>query len=181
MVFALTETLLPHRISERKVIRELHPLDNKIVVWGMSCVGKTTFAGELDHHYYCFDALFHWRLIESLGLPVEENLRQLSKNCTEERYVLDGWTLADIKGECLPEGARVYVVYASYEQIISQYRIPVHDPEEYRQMYWRWYDINYETLGARYFRSEGSQSFVETGVEDFYTLVRTKSKNCNDI
>lgn len=155
------------------MIRELQPLDNKIVVWGMSCVGKTTFAGELDHHYYCFDALFHWRLIESLGLPVEENLLEVSKSCIAERYVLDGWTLADKEGDYLPKGASVYVVYAPYEQIISQYRIPIDDPEEFRGMYQQWYGVNYKTLGARYFRSEGLQSFVETGADEFYALVRT--------
>ena len=32
--------------------------DDKIVLFGMSCVGKTTFAKELvNHSYYCFDDL----------------------------------------------------------------------------------------------------------------------------
>jgi len=138
----------------------------------MSCSGKTTFAKQLEHHYYCFDTMFHWWLIESLCLPVDENLLEVSKSCIEDKYVLDGWTLADKEGDCLPEGARVYVIYAAYEHIVSQYRIPVTDPEEFRPMYCRWYDVNYETLGARYFRNEGS-CFVESDVEDFYSLVKT--------
>jgi len=153
------------------MIKESQPLDNKIVVWGMSCSGKTTFAKQLDHQYYCFDSMFHWWMIESLGLPVDVNLQDVSKNCVADKYVLDGWTLADEIGEYLPFGARVYVVYAPYEQIVSQYRIPVGDPEEFRSMYSKWYGINYKSLGARYFRNEGS--FVETSEEEFYSLVRT--------
>jgi len=152
------------------MIKELEPFDNKIVVWGQSCVGKTTFAKTLrSHHHYCFDSMFHWRMIESLGLPVDVNLQEVSKNCIADKFILDGWTLVDETGEYLPIGARVYVVYAPYEQIISQYRIPVGDPEEFRSMFHRWYGVNYKTLGARYFRNEGS--FVETGEDEFYDCV----------
>ena len=153
------------------MIRELQPLDDRIVLFGQSCVGKTTFAEALSsHRHYCFDSMFHWWTIESLGLPVDVNLQEVSKNCTAEKFVLDGWTLADESGDYLPLGAKVYVIYAPYEQIISQYRIPVGDPEEFRLMFNKWYGVNYKTLGARYFRNEGL--FVETGEEEFYSLLK---------
>lgn len=153
------------------MIKELKPLDNKIVLFGQSCVGKTTFAKELDHEYYCFDAMFHWQLIESLNLSVDLNLQEISKKCIADRYVLDGWTLADSKGEYLPDGVCVYVIYASYDKIISQYRIPVNDSEEFRTMFHRWYDLDYKTLVARYFRNEGSY-FIESNIEEFYSLIK---------
>lgn len=143
-------------------------MDDKIVVYGQSCVGKTTFATAIGTHaYYCFDYLFRWHDIETLGLSIEANLRHIRTTCTDPKYVLDGWHLADKEGQLLPPGAAVYVVYAPYKQIISQYRVPVLSEDEHRPMYGRWYcEIDYASLpGIRYFSNEGD--FVERTAEEF--------------
>jgi hypothetical protein len=147
----------------------LKTIDARIVTFGMSCVGKTTFAKELlAHSYCCFDALFQWHLIETLGMSVEANLGYVRDKCDElDCFVMDGWTLADQKGQFLPQDTRVYVIYAPYEQILSQYRIPVLDHEEFRPMFKKWYlDIDYDLFPAtRYFLNAGE--FVETTKDDF--------------
>lgn len=148
------------------------PPDDKIVVMGMSCSGKTKFALELrDHHYSCFDALFPWHLIETLGLSIEENLRFISKHFfVEEKSVLDGWHLSDKNCEILPDDVRKYVVYAPYEQIIDQYRVHVQDKDQHHPMFRKWYhEIDYPSLKARYFLNEGQ--FVETLESDFLTFL----------
>jgi len=146
-------------------------LDDKIVVFGMSCSGKTTFAQQLDSHdYYCFDALFKWHLIETLGLSIAANYKHIREVCKSEKYVLDGWHLSDKKGLELPEEASVYVVYSEYAKIIDQYRIPVCDPDEHLSMYIQWYqDIDYQALNAKYIRNEGE--FRETSYDEFLELI----------
>src|SRR4051812_21762650 len=111
----------------------LKPSDGRIVVFGQSCVGKTTFAKQLNGHvYHCFDELFHWHLIETFGLSIESNLVHIRNVCqASDKFVLDGWHLSDKDGLFLPAGAVVYVVYAPYDQIISQYRVPVYEHEEH--------------------------------------------------
>ena len=49
----------------------LQPLNKRIVCYGMSCVGKTTFAKQMHSKYHCFDALFQWHLIEAFGLSIK--------------------------------------------------------------------------------------------------------------
>lgn len=144
------------------------PMDDKIVVFGQSCVGKTTFATSVNTHtYYCFDHLFRWHDIETLGLSIEANLKYIQSVCADPRFVLDGWHLSDKEGFWLPAGAAVYVVYAPYKQIISQYRVPVLSEDEHTPMFRRWYcEIDYGTLpGIRYFSNEGD--FVERTPEEF--------------
>lgn len=133
------------------------PLDDKIVVFGQSCSGKTTFAKSLtDHRYFCFDALFQWHLVETLGLSIEANLRYVKETCKADKFVLDGWNLSDKVGKFLPEGSSVYVIWAPYDKIISQYRIDVHDSEEYRRMYNSWYcGVDYDRFCTRYFENDG--------------------------
>jgi len=148
------------------------PPDDKVVVFGMSCSGKTKFALEFDdHHYSCFDALFPWHLIETLGLSIDENLRFISDHFfVEEKCVLDGWHLSDKDGDILPDCARVYVVYAPYEQIIDQYRVPVQDRDQHRPMFRKWYhEINYPSFKSRYFLNEGH--FKETTEDEFLTFL----------
>lgn len=134
-------------------------------MFGMSCSGKTTFAKQLPLPYICFDFLFQWHLIELLGLPVTENLKYIKKTCdTKEKFVLDGWTLADKSGEFFPEEAWVYVVYADYDTIVNQYRIKVDNRDEFKEMYCKWYEIE-EFARVRYFKNSGK--FVETTKKEF--------------
>jgi hypothetical protein len=152
-------------------------LDDKIVIFGQSCSGKTTFAKQLtDHYYYCFDALFPWHLIETFGLSITTSLHYIKAFCeATPKYVLDGWHLADKEGKLLPEGCAVYVVYCSYEQVLKQYRVEVTDPNEYWGMYQKWYGIDYEKLpGVRYFLNSGE--FLETTREEFLTLLSEHSQ-----
>lgn len=151
----------------------LAPLDDRVVLFGQSCAGKTTFASLLsDRTYYCFDAMFHWHLIETLGLSIEANLQYVKDHCTADRYVLDGWHLADKRGRFLPPGAMIYVVFAPYETIIAQYRIPVTRPDEHRAMHRRWYqEVQYSDFGARYFLNDGD--FSEITQDQFYAFLRT--------
>jgi len=142
-------------------------LDEKIVLFGQSCVGKTTFANLLSSHtYYCFDGLFHWHLIETLGLSIEANFCAVREECTADKYVLDGWHLADRVGKHLPRAARVYLIFAPYDQILKQYRIPVTRKDEYLSMFARWYtQVDYGSLNARYFLNSGD--FVEVSESDY--------------
>lgn len=144
----------------------LTPLDDKIVIWGMSCSGKTTLAELIadvyGHTYYCFDALFPWHTIETLNLSMTEALRYVAKECKAERFVLDGWHLADREGQLLPPGSRIYVVYATYARIIEQYRVPV--DTSHLSMFKKWYSLDYPSLRARYVENVGR--FIEVGWED---------------
>lgn len=149
-------------------------IDDKIVIFGQSCSGKTTFAKLLaQHHYYCFDNLFEWHQFECLGLSAEMNFRHICEICQSPKYVLDGWHLADKEGKYLPKNSRVYVVYCSYEQIVDQYRIEVKQRDEYLMMYKRWYsDVDYEKLHARYVKND-KQQFIETDRQEFEDEIRS--------
>lgn len=149
-------------------------LCDRLVVFGMSCSGKTTMARSLTgREAYCFDSLFPWHDIESLGLPTGEAMRHVRGSCVAPRFVLDGWHLSDPAGDYLPAGSAVVVVYADYDFVVSQYRVPVADPGQHLPMYKKWYlDIDYKSLpGVRYFRNEGS--FVETCRGEFVTCVNS--------
>jgi len=143
-------------------------MHDKIVLFGMSCAGKTTFSKKLiNHKYYCFDALFPWHVIETMGLSISENLKNIQSICTNDKFILDGWHLSDKQGLYLPKDAVVYVIWAPYEKIISQYRVPVGDPEEHRNMYKKWYcEINYDQLpSVKYFQNSGD--FIEITKDQF--------------
>jgi hypothetical protein len=151
-------------------------LPNKIVILGMSCVGKTTFAKSLGRQYYCFDMMFQWHQIETFGLSLSENLKFVQTTCVGDRFVLDGWNLADAYGEFFPVGATPCVVFSSYDRILGQYRIPVMSRSEYAPMYLNWYGLDFERFRnvcyiencgefvertADYFRSFRDRQFAE--------------------
>lgn len=142
---------------------------DKVVLWGMSCVGKTTFGQQMnDHRYLCFDALFDWYSIETLGLSTSTSLAGIADIMSkEEKIVLDGWHLGDIEGAYLPGDSTVYVLYADYERVINQYRIDVRHPEEHRHMFKRWYyEVPYERFPrVRYWENLGE--FTEREAEEF--------------
>ena len=145
---------------------------DKIVVFGMSCVGKTTFAKQLkDHVYYCFDALFQWHLIETLGLSSSENLQHIKKSCVADKFILDGWHLSDASGKFFPDDVCVYVLYSEYDRIIDQYRVSVTDKNEHKNMFKKWYhEIEYSAFPqVRYFYSD--EVFEETSREKFATFL----------
>lgn len=155
-------------------------LDDRIVLFGMSCSGKTTFAKKLSNHkYYCFDYLFKWHLVESFGLSISKNLSHIKKTCKDKKFVLDGWHLSDKDGLYLPDNVSVYVIWAPYEKIISQYRVQVYDPEEHRHMYNKWYcEIKYDKLpSVKYFKNFGNFEQIDKNQFDFLKTKSTKSKD----
>jgi hypothetical protein len=146
---------------------------DRIIVMGMSCVGKTTFAKLLPNRYICFDALFPWHQIEGFNLSISEALAHVNWFCTND-FTLDGWHLSDPTGLYFPWDCMVYVVYAPYEKIIGQYRVEVTDPNQHRPMFDKWYrGVDYPRLRCpvRYFENTGD--FEERSVTDFYTFLRT--------
>jgi len=137
----------------------------RIVIWGMSCVGKTTFAQQIDRPYLCFDALFPWHEIETFGLSVSAAMTYVGMvMASHEQFVLDGWHLSDQEGGEFPSNTTSYVLYAPYERIVGQYRAPVDDPEQHRVMFEKWYSIKHPSP-TRYFVNDGS--FVETSEDEF--------------
>ena len=75
-------------------------------------------------------------------------------------------TWADTRGRRLPEGAVIYVLFAEYSRIVSQYRVPIISVEDYRAMYRRWYEIDYASFPAtRYFLNE--DDFTEVPQTEF--------------
>jgi len=135
-------------------------------MFGMSCVGKTTFAQLMtNHEYFCFDAMFNWHLVETLGLSIETGLRHVSELCDAvPNFVLDGWHLADKTGSLLPVGTTAYVVYDDYDSIIRRYRVPVPNKAQHVPMFEKWYDLGL-SVPIRYFRNHGDIS--ETCSEEF--------------
>ena len=141
---------------------------------GMSCVGKTTFAKTLSHQYCCFDALFPWGDIETLGLSTTDALDYVSSYAEEvgEPFVIDGWHLSDPEGNQMPQNTTVCVVYAPYDQIISQYRVPVERHEQHRMMFKEWYyKIEYPAFQSRLFFQNTGHSFIETSVDDYVNFL----------
>lgn len=158
------------------MIEASKPHADGIVIYGMSCSGKTTLANSLlSHQYFCFDAMFHWHDIETLGLSITENLRTINENIevASGRWVLDGWHLADAKCQLVPTDATIYVVFARYPDIINQYRVVVSDPQEHLGMYRKWYSPgNFSGLSeVRYFYNNGSD-FLETDETEFQDVVK---------
>lgn len=138
---------------------------------GMSCSGKTTFAKRLTtHQYYCFDACFDWHSIETLGLSMSAALMHVRDQCTSDTYILDGWHISDALGRYMPEGASVYVVYADYDYIINQYRVPVMRHDVHRSMFKKWYyDVDYTKFNSRYFENTGD--FIERTPQEFRSFL----------
>ena len=142
---------------------------DRIVIYGMSCVGKTTFAQTItSHNYICFDALFPWHMMETFGLSFSHAMEFVKKKCDFEKFVLDGWHLGDKQGCYLPENTTVYVLIIPYEKIIEQYRVPVDDPEQHRCMFRQWYSIKYPSP-TRYFTV--GDGYLEISENDFFTLI----------
>ena len=144
----------------------------RVVMFGMSCVGKTTFAKLMkDHTYFCFDAMFNWHLIETLGLSIETNLKHVAELCNSvPNFVLDGWHLADKTGSLFPPGTTAYVVYDDYESIIRRYRVPVPDKMQHMPMFNKWYDLSL-SVPVRYFKN--NKGIVETTL-----LERSQQTEC---
>lgn len=147
--------------------------DDRIVIWGMSCVGKTTMAKEIGRdgrHIHCFDALYPWSDIECLGLSAECALDYIGKHCRESRFVLDGWNLSDREGRFLPPACTLYILYAELETILRQYRVQVHETNNHREMFRKWYLDDHPPCPARYFFNTG-QVIRESSRDDFTSFL----------
>ena len=147
--------------------------DDKIVVLGMSCVGKTTFSKSLSKHTHkCFDARFPWHEIETLGMSISSALQNVARQCYENKFVLDGWHSTDLEGRYMPE-SKVYVIYSTYGHIVDQYRKKVNFYSEFFHMYKKWY--SYRNPNARYFFNNGQ--FIETNFEEYLEIVQEEVFN----
>lgn len=139
----------------------------RIVIFGMSCVGKTTFAQDIPRRYLCFDALFPWHSMETLGLPFGAAMERVKSECEcLSEFVLDGWHLGDEGCWYFPSGTTAYVLISPYYKIIEQYRVSVDDPNQHLGMFKNWYSIKYPSP-TRYFVNDGS--FVEISEKEFIT------------
>lgn len=138
-------------------------------------MGKTTYAKTLiDHDYYCFDALFPWHDIETLCLSTEEALKYVKSCCIGEKFVLDGWHLADSEGKLFPTQS-VHVVYAPYSQIISQYRVSVERYDQHKIMFKKWYyDIDYSLFEHCVFVLNTGEVFKETNIGEFRNFLNSE-------
>lgn len=139
---------------------------DQIVVFGISCAGKSTFAKTLvDHEYISFDALFPWHQIETFGMSITAALDHVAKSCSG-RFVLDGWHTADLKGEHLPQ-CTVCLVYTEYDRVLEQYPRQVLYHQEFIPMYRKWY--SYDNPEARYFYNQGD--FIETDLQTYRDFI----------
>jgi len=143
----------------------------RVVIFGMSCVGKTTLAKLMtDHMYFCFDAMFNWHLVETLGMSIESNLKHVAILCDPvPNFVLDGWHLADKAGSLFPKDTTAYLLYDDYDSIIRRYRVPVLNQLQHMPMYQKWYDLEL-SKPIRYIRNDG-EKFVETTENEFKLLL----------
>ena len=99
------------------------PVDLKICVYGMSCVGKTTFAKNLRNHSFVgFDENFPWHYIETFNQSISSSLKNITEIASKhQNFVIDGWHLSDLRGKYLLEDTVVYLVYANYKFIIENF------------------------------------------------------------
>lgn len=154
--------------------------DDRIVIMGMSCVGKTEMArriSKVGHQHICFDAFYPWHDVETLGLSTRTAVRYVVDQCSAERFVLDGWHLSALDRHALPEATVVYVLYAKYDRIIDQYRVVVPDRNQHRPMFKKWYlDFDYSTLlRVRYWENTGE--FEERSREDFVRFCSSQPRS----
>ena len=123
-----------------------------------------------DHTYLCFDAMFNWHLIETLGLSIETNLKHISKICDAvPNFVLDGWHLSDETGSLFPADTVAYVLYDDYDSIIRRYRVSVEDKMQHLPMFLKWYDLKLE-IPVRFFKNNMSE-IRETESKEFTQCV----------
>ncbi len=139
------------------MIQTLSPLDDKLVLMGMSCVGKTSMAHELKtHQYYSFDAQFKYGL-KVPGISRKKNWQLILDRCTENKFVLDNWSTEDVLGKTIyhkyPD-ACICVVFDRYQDILRRYRVPVTGKDAHYKMYEKMYcEIPFEDYQrVRYFR-----------------------------
>jgi hypothetical protein len=143
--------------------------DEKIIIWGMSCVGKTTFAKRISksegHQHICFDAHFPWHAIEALGMAPSSSLKhivEIFRDCPT-RFVVDGWHLSG--PSCIPDDVAVYVLVAQYHRVINQYRVPVDHQDQHLNMYKKWYlDPDFGVFpNVRYWENNGEFLEIDHG------------------
>lgn len=159
------------------MISLLKPIDDKIVLLGMSCVGKTKMAESLlSHKYYCFDALFPWHVLETIGGSIKRSLLDIKPS--ETKFVLDGWHNSDLRCKLTPKESVPYLIYADYSFILSNYRVPISGPQAFFNMYQIWYKAEF-AKNTRFIKNTGS--FSETSKEEFIETINTQSKKIDKI
>lgn len=150
------------------------PLDDKIVLYGMSCSGKTTFATNVKgHRYICFDEFFPWHDIETLGISAKQYLIKI-RDMLSDKCILDGWHLSDKNFNLLSKEIKVYAVYSEYDFIVNNYRGKINGPLAYENMYDLWYTRDLKV--DKYIRNKGN-CFIETSFDEYLEIINmTKHK-----
>lgn len=135
------------------------PVPDRVVLMGMSCVGKTTLAARMDRVHHSFDSQYRYGSIGLPGLSSSRQWRRIARGCGEDRFVLDNWSTEDTLGEVLysvlPE-ACILVLFDRYEDILARYRVPVRGDDRHRMMYDKMYlHTPFDRYrSARYFRAD---------------------------
>jgi GTPase SAR1 family protein len=160
-----------------EVIYSMGSLDDQIVLMGMSCVGKTTFASVLKERGYAvshFDAQYTYNLTGLAGVSRIKNWARIIRGC-EGKFVLDNWTTEDKLGQVLYEAkpdACIYVLYDLYPNILDRYRVPVTGEDAHFMMYKKMYsEVPFEDYKrVRFFRVHG-QTYDEYTVGEFREFI----------
>jgi hypothetical protein len=158
----------------------LKPLDDKIVLMGMSCVGKTTLGQKLKSEgrtLYHFDPQYNYKLAGMVGFSPRKNLKKIIQNCPADQFVLDNWSTEDKQGALLYEEcpeACICVVFDTYPNILARYRCDVKGEDGFYMMYEKMYcKVPFEEYPRVRFLKVESEDYREFYLEEFREFIRT--------
>ncbi len=140
------------------------PLHDKLVLMGMSCVGKTIFSQKLPRKHHSFDAQYRYRLSGLPGVSKKRQWERIIRGCREDRFVLDNWSTEDRLGEVLygecPDACLV-VLFDSLSNILERYRVPVTAEDGHASMWTKMYCETpfHEYRRVRYFRVHADRDY----------------------
>jgi hypothetical protein len=128
------------------LLPENGPLPPKIVLMGMSCVGKSTFAQILakdqGYAYHSFDVQYNYKRNTLPGVSKQKQWKTILSYCVEDQWVLDNWSTEDFLGTTLYEAqphACIVVLYDKYVNILERYRVPVRGEDAHKMMFVKMY------------------------------------------
>lgn len=167
------------------MLKLLSPLDDKLVLMGMSCVGKTTLASSLVREGYVLHSFDYRYKYHLSGLPGVGKRRQWEKiigDCVEPRFVLDNWTTEDRLGGILfdkcPDACLV-VLFAGLADILKRYRVPVKGKDAHKTMYDKIYrSTPFEEYPKVRFVEVVGGRYLEHTLSGFRERIRCMDEEC---